>query len=80
MTVPDEPESLTVHNEFWDLYRDLVALVWYTDKDKRLGVVVPFLYEKFGDPGRSDLYERVEYHVLRTVAFMEKFDKSFSTD
>lgn len=77
MSAPDEPQQLDIHNDFWEVYRDLVALVWYTDKEERLGVVRPFLYEEFGKPGRSDVYERVEYHVLRTVAFMEHFANHF---
>lgn len=68
---PDSPLEVQ-GNDFWDLIKQLVALVYHTDPDERLGVVVPFLEEAYGrDESSKARYRRIETTVLRIVAWME---------
>lgn len=70
---PEDIEfDVEIDSEFWDVYKDLVKLVYLTDPEDRLGIVVPELETRYG-PTQSDVYTRIENHVLRTVAFMETF-------
>ena len=60
-------------SKFWDLYAQLVELVYATVPAERVGIVRPFLEERYG-PTNSDVYHKIENHVLRTVAWMETFE------
>ena len=62
-----------MNNSFWELYQELVLMVYATVPEERLGIVVPILVERYG-PRRTSTYRRIENHVLRTVAWMEGLD------
>jgi uncharacterized protein (UPF0371 family) len=60
-------------SKFWVLYCQLVGLVYATVPAERVNIVVPFLEERYG-PTNSNVYRKIESHVLRTVAWMELFE------
>lgn len=62
----------TIDNSFWDLYSELVELVYATVPEERLGIVQPILIERYGQ-AHANTYQRIENHVLRTVMWMEQY-------
>lgn len=74
LTELPEPAQLPIDNDFWELFKNLVALVYNTDPGARLDTVVPFLRDRYGRIN-SSLYKRIENHILRVVAFMERMER-----
>ena len=66
-------DQLPIDSEFWDLITQLTALVYHTEASERLGTVFDFLNEAYPDITRPTK-QRIENHVLRTVAWIEYFE------
>jgi hypothetical protein len=62
-----------IESKFWALYAQLVEMVYATVPAERVGIVVPYLEDRYGLTN-SDVYRKIENHVLRTVAWMEMFE------
>ena len=58
--------------QFWNLFKELVLVVYYSEPKERLGVTRQLMEDNFGYR-RTDVYDRVEGTLLRVVAYMEEF-------
>jgi len=61
-----------IDSEFWPVIEELTQMVWATDPHERLGMVEPYLIQRFG-PQYSKVYSQIEGTVLRLVILLESF-------
>lgn len=70
---PDERALAVPPLSFFELFVALVLETYRLPAHKRVGTVKPKLVHYYGSK-RSDVFERIENHVLRTVSWIEEFE------